>query len=247
MIRIFIFVLLCFIGCATHTENTRQQSMHGFVQKPNIQWTHTKAQILNDTQKAQKVNLLGKCYYLEDGEVCTKILATFEKECDAGIGLSCGMLAIASHDARGVSRDPQKTLLYVRHGCYFDDKLSCMYMRQYYIRANKTKEADRILKAVTKQCTQGGVFECLLLSLVYENDEAFAEQKAHIIPYRKMACDKDFAIACAYLDSKELDKKTYEHYQEQACNLGMLAACDAKRESVDLNARTQHARLYRIW
>lgn len=49
------------------------------------------------------------------------------------------------------------------------------------------------------------------------------------------------------MDSKELSKKDYEKYQARACKLGMLAACDAKRESVELNSRTQHERLYRIW
>lgn len=246
MRRLLMLICLCFAGCAMNTKDSTQKS-HSFVEKPDIQWTRIKAQTLNDTQKAQKVNLLGKCYYLEDNEVCETILATFKKECDLGVGLSCGMLAVASIDARGVSRNKKQTLGYVRHGCYFNDELSCMYLRRYYIEENKIGEANRILKNTQTQCDRGGAFACLLLSLIYENDDVFSKQKEYVLPYRKMACDKNFAIACAYMDSKNLSKQDYEIYQTRACNLGMLAACDAKRESEDLNARTQHARLYRIW
>ena len=84
-------------------------------------------------------------------------------------------------------------------------------------------------------------------SLVYENNDSFEKQREHILEYRKRACDKEFAIACAYMDSKSLSKQDYEHYQEVACELGMLAACDARRESIELNSRMQHGRLYRIW
>ena len=245
--RLLILICLFFVGCAIETKDSIQKPNHSFVDKPDIKWTRIQAKILNDTEKAQKVNLLGKCYYLEDGEVCSTILSTFEKECNAGIGLSCGMLSVASRDARGVSRNEKQTLNYVRHGCYFNDELSCMYMRQYYLKENRTKEADKILKHTQAQCEKGNSFACLLLSLIYENDESFAKQKEYVLPYRKMACEKNFAIACAYMDSKELSRKDYEQYQMQACELGMLAACDAKRESVDLNVRTQHGRLYRIW
>lgn len=217
MRRLFIFICLCFISCSTNTKDSVSYSIHSFIDKPNPKWTHIKAKQLNDTEKAQKVNLLGKCYYLEDEETCDTILETFKKECDLGVGLSCGMLSITSRDARGVSRDPQQTLMYVRQGCYFNDELSCMYMRQYYLKDNKIQEADSILKYTQSQCNNGDVFACLLLSLVYENDESFIKQKNYILPYRKMACDKNFAIACAYMDSKEIDKQDYENYQAKAC------------------------------
>lgn len=246
MLRL-ICICLFLVGCATNTANVAEKSQNSFVQNPDLKWTRVQAQILNDTQKAQKVNLLGKCYYLEDNKVCETILAQFNKECNAGVGLSCGMLIVASKDARGVSRDPKKTLSYMRHGCYFNDELSCMYMRQHYLSDNQTQEADKILKHIQTQCDKGGVFECFLLSLVYENNDSFEKQREHILEYRKRACDKEFAIACAYMDSKSLSKQDYEHYQEVACELGMLAACDARRESIELNSRMQHGRLYRIW
>lgn len=245
----YLAILIClyFTGCVIETQDSIQERNHSFVEKPDIHWTRIHAQTLSETQKAQKVNLIDKCYYLEDNEICGTILANLEKECNAGIGLSCGILSVTSRDERGVPRDKRKTLSYIRHGCYFDDELSCMYMRQYYLRENKTKEANMILKHTQEQCEKGGIFACLLLSLVYENDESFAKQREYILPYRKIACDNNFAIACAYMDSKELSKKDYEKYQARACKLGMLAACDAKRESVELNSRTQHERLYRIW
>lgn len=245
-----MFRLLCIclllVGCATNTENIVKKSRNSFVQNPDLKWTRVQAQTLNDEQKAQKVNLLNKCYYFEYSNTCDAIFAELDEECNEGIGLSCGMMVVASKDARGVSRDTKKTFSYVKHGCYFNDALSCMYMRQYYLDNNQMQEADNILHHIQKQCDKGGVFECFLLSIVYENNNSFEKQRKHILEYRKKACDKEFAIACAYMDSKSLSKQDYEHYQGLACELGMLPACDAKRESIELNSRMQHGRLYRI-
>lgn len=248
IVVVCLFIGLGFLtGCMQEAQKDYAKTHKSFVKNPDFAWNGIKAQILNDEAKAQKVNLLNKCYYLEDTQMCETILATFEGECDSGVGLSCAMLAVASRDARGVSRNPKQTAMYVRHGCYFQDSLSCMYMRQYYIQENQPKIAAQILESITKQCQKGGIFECFLLSLVYENDENFTQKKDMIIPYRKMACEKEFAIACAYLDTKDLSKEDYQSYQGLACELGMLAACDARRESIELGSRMQHARLYRIW
>ncbi len=248
LLNMAVILLLCIACVGKNDAIKKNDTLSNFVIDPDYKWHNIEAKTITDEEKISKTNLFIKCYYYENGDICKTILTNFEKECDEGVGLSCGLLSVASRDARGVSRDPQKTLEYIKKGCYFNDSLSCMYMRQKYIQEGNNVIASKILESIKKKCVKDGTFECLLLSIVYENDEMLAKNNnINITSYKEKACKKEFALACAYLDSKQLGKKTYQQYQKQACDLGMLSACDALRESVDLNVFTQHSRLFRIW
>ncbi|RDU66018.1 sel1 repeat family protein [Helicobacter didelphidarum] len=239
-------LILLLIGCGA-TPNKQSNVVPNINLKSETQWKEIPKQILDDIAQSQKMNLFSKCYYYENVNICKHILDNFELECKSGIGLSCGLRGLAFVDGRGVAKNLQQALESFQQGCYFDDSLSCMYMRKYYIQYNQPEKAQAILDSVQNSCAEGKALECFLLSIVYENDTQFSSQADKIVQYRKNACEKKFALACGYLDDKKLDKESYQQYQKRACDFGMMAACDAYRESMELNIRTKHTRLYRIW
>lgn len=247
MYSIFAMIIIC--GCGspnnspTHANNTNIAKLLQI----DSDWKKIQKQTLDDISKSQKMNLFGKCFYYEQIEICQKILTAFQTECDNGIGLSCGLLSTAYMYGRGVEQNKTQALTYIKKGCYYDDSLSCMYLRKYLLQYNETKRSSEILHTTQIQCNNNGALECFLLSLLYENDPAFSSYRKNIIEYRKKACDKKFALACGYIDDKDLPKATYELYQQRACDLGMMSACDAFRGSTEINLKTKHARLYRIW
>ena len=239
--------ILCLIPLISLAKQSNNNPLSDTIITPDAKWSKTQKVMLDDTEKSRKMNLFSKCYYYENMDICKKILESLEKECDNGVGLSCGLLAIAYSDGRGKVRNLEEAFYRLQQGCYFGDSLSCMYMRKIFLQHNETQKAEKILESVQKDCDNNGALECLLLSILYENDSIFADKKDRIMSYRQRACDKKFALACGYLDTKGIPKADYESYQRKACDLGMMSACDAFRESTELNIRTQHARLYHIW
>ncbi|TLE01086.1 sel1 repeat family protein [Helicobacter muridarum] len=199
---------------------------------------------------SQKINLFSKCYYYEDRGICDKILQGFKEECEDDLqGFACALVGISIVDNKSNlnTRDRVIALRYFIEGCKLKDSLSCMFLRKFYVSYGYEKEAQRLLDSITNICVKGGVFECFLLSNLYEGDPSFGDYREYIKEYRLMACNQDLAIACGYLDSLSLQKQDYKMYQKRACNLGMLAACDSSRELNELNMRSMHFRIFRVW
>ncbi|RDU71544.1 sel1 repeat family protein [Helicobacter aurati] len=253
-IAILLIYTFVFVGCVKNENVVNESSASSFesLLKQSIadKQIFPKAAQSDVLAQSQKINLFGKCYYYEDMSICKKILDSLQQECQYdSSGLSCALLGVAVLDRKDGS-DTQDRLLALRYfidGCKLQDSLSCLFMRKYYKQYGYESEAQAILDSVTNICKNGGAFECLLLSILYENDAEFSAEQKYIKEYRINACNKNLAIACGYFDSFSLPKKDYEKYQRKACNLGMLPACDALSESIELNIRTKHLRTYRIW